>query len=90
MRGGPTSGDGAGEHPGEVALKPALGDEFFHGAADPVRAVAVLEAAFEESLENAGSAVWVVPDQGLVSNLDQSFSKMPWFDSRSRHISVCG
>ena len=65
MRGGPASADGAGEDAGKVAVKPTLGDKFFHGAREPVAAVAIAEALFEERFKNTGSAVRVVPDEAL-------------------------
>jgi hypothetical protein len=65
VRGGPASADGAGEDAGKVAVKPTLGDKFFHGAREPVAAVAIAEALFEERFKNTGSAVRVVPDEAL-------------------------
>src|ERR1700758_1911490 len=62
VRGGPASADGAGEDAGKVAVKPTLGDKFFHGAREPVAAVAIAEALFEERFKHTGSAVRVVPD----------------------------
>jgi len=62
MRGGPTSGDRAGEDSGEIAFEPTLGDKLFHGAADPAGTIAVLETALEESFENTGSAMRMVPN----------------------------
>lgn len=63
MRRSPASSDRASEHASEIALEPAFDDKLFHYAADPMRAIAVLEAAFEESFENTGNALGMVPNE---------------------------
>ena len=49
VRSGPTRSRGTGKNAREIAVEPALGDEFLHRAAQPVPAVAVPEALFEQA-----------------------------------------
>src|SRR5215469_6142987 len=65
MRRGQASADRAPRDASEVAVEPALGNEFLHGATEPVASVAVAETLLEEGFEYRGRAVRVVPDKVL-------------------------
>ena len=65
MRRGEASADRAPRDASEVAVEPALGNEFLHGATEPVASVAVAETLLEEGFEYRGRAVRVVPDKVL-------------------------